>query len=225
MMSVALFSLLAIAGAPGEADEGRKVFHDAGIGTNGVSCAHCHSTVADEQADGDGLIRAGHTLAGVATRGFWRGDVRRKTFSTLGEAVDECVKLFMGGETLQGRDRATMVAFLRSISKKKHARPDLETGLVPNNDYDRPEFRNGDADRGRELFYAACHGCHPQGRAGIATSLEKSTVADVAKKTREGNGLLRGARKEGEWMPSFGRERLTDQQVADLAAFVQTLAR
>ncbi|MEQ9501013.1 MAG: c-type cytochrome [Deltaproteobacteria bacterium] len=217
--TMALLSMLAT--AYGEADAGKKVFHDAGLGTRGVSCAHCHATEEDETT-GDGLIRAGHTLFGVAKRGAWRGDTKRKKFATLSEAVDECVRLFMGTDGLEGADKITLAAYLKSISKKKKARPDLDTGLVPNNDYDRPEFNNGDADRGRPLFFAACHSCHPGAKAGIAPSLEKSSVALVAQKVREGNGLLRGSRKPGEWMPSFGRERLTDQQVADIAAYVQT---
>ncbi len=218
-VTTAMLSVLAA--SYGEADAGRKVFNDAGIGTRGVSCAHCHATVEDENA-GDGLVRAGHTLFGVAKRGYWRGDTKRKSFATLNEAVDECVKLFMGTDGLEGADKITLAAYLKSLSPKKKARPDLDTGLVPNNDYDRPEFRGGDADRGRPLFFAACHSCHPNGGAGIAPTLEKSSVADIAKKVREGNGLLRGSRQPGQWMPSFGRERLTDQQVADIAAFIQT---
>ncbi len=34
---------------------------------------------------------------------------------------------------------------------------------------------------------------------------------------------VRGKRKDKEWMPAFGRERLSDSQVADIAAYVQTL--
>ena len=41
-------------------------------------------------------------------------------------------------------------------------------------------------------------------------------------KVREGNGLLRGARKGTEWMPFYGSNRLKDKEVADIAAWVTT---
>ena len=233
---LALMGGLALAASPADVRLGRKLFHDPSVGVNGVSCATCHATVADETA-GDGLLRAGHTLWGVAERPFWRGDYRRQMHGTVADAVDTCVQLFQGGKPLRGARRRRMTAFLEQISpkaarkarkrKRRSRQPPTEariqTALEADLDYDRPKYRNGNAARGRSLFYRACHACHPHGRAGVAPSLIGASVADVARAVREGNGLLRGARRSGAWSPSFGLNRLSHPQVADIAAYVGTL--
>lgn len=194
------------------------------MGRNGVSCATCHSTVQDEGREGDGLRRAGHSLFGVAYRPYWRGDVKRASHPTLADAVDICVQLFQGGSNLEGRDRMAFLAYLKSVSPTKpqpvlRLEPSLEADL----NYDREKYRGGDADGGRTLFFKTCHACHPRGASGLGPSLRGKTLADIAKKAREGNGLLRGARKAAEWMPFFGLDRLTDKELADIAAYVGTL--
>jgi mono/diheme cytochrome c family protein len=202
-------------------DEGRRIFHDPGIGKNGVSCAGCHGTVANEAKDGDGLIRAGHPLAGVAKRPFWRGDRKRRFHRDLGDAANVCVMVFQGGRPLEAERLRPLVAYLKSISRRGRARPlTIETALEADLDYDRPKYRGGDPLAGRDVFYRACHGCHPHARAGTGPAIAGQSVADIAKYVREGNGLLRGARKGSSWMPAFGLDRLSHQQVADVAAWV-----
>lgn len=217
---------LALVSAPSDpaVNKGRQLFHSPGLGPNGVSCAHCHSIVEDEARDGDGLIRAGHTLWGVAHRPYWRGDGRRVAYPTLRRAVDVCVQLFQGGNPLSPDDSLRLAAFLESISPKR-AQPPLviKPALEANLDYDRDKYRGGDSDRGRALFLAACHSCHPHGGQGLGPSLFGKAPPEVALKVREGNGLLRGARIQGAWMAFYGSDRLSDPQVADLAAFVASL--
>ena len=210
--------------ASGDIDEGRKIFHDPSLGRNGVACTSCHSAVKDEDKEGDGLLRPGHTLFGVARRKYWRVDFKRRAHAELSKAVDVCVQLFQGGEPLQGDRRASLDAFLRSISPAGgHPVIEIRATLEADLDYDRPKYRDGDADRGKRLFYQACHGCHPHGASGLGSTLFKKKWTDVARKLREGNGLLRGARKAGEWMPFFGTDRLSDREVAAIAAFVELL--
>ena len=59
----------------------------------------------------------------------------------------------------------------------------------------------------------------------VPSGVARATRVAVAAKVREGNGLLRGARRGTEWMPFYGRDRLSDAEVADIAAFVGTIAR
>ncbi len=226
---IALVGLLASASP--DVQGGRQLFNDPGLGKNGVACATCHAVVRNEAEDGDGRIRSGQTLWGVAQRPFWRGDRGRRLHRNLGSAVDVCVQLFQGGRPLTGRRRRQLRAYLRQISpppRKKQRRrapdsPRIRTALEADLDYDRPHYQNGDAKRGRGLFYRACHQCHPHGRAGVAPAIAGASVADVAKAVREGNGLLRGARRAGAWSPFYGLGRLSHRQVADIAAFVSTL--
>jgi mono/diheme cytochrome c family protein len=203
---------------------GRKVFFDQGLGKNGVACADCHAIAKDEEKDGDGRIRAGFPLWGVAKRKYWRADVQRQVHPTLSDAVDVCVQIFQGGQPLEGKARTDLAAFLKMISPGgPQPSPKIEPALVADLDYNRSEYRGGDADRGRGLFYATCHGCHPHGGQGLAPSIIGKSFSEVAKKVREGNGLLRGNRKGSEWSPAYGMNRLDNQQVADIGAYVDTL--
>ncbi len=237
MPSIVIALGLLVAGAPDHAravNAGRHLFHDPGLGRTGVACAACHATVKDERREGDGLIRAGLTLWGVARRPYWRGDTQRQLHASLEDAVDVCVQLFQGGAPLEGRPRRQLAAYLKHISPRTKSRPRrsqtagsprIKTALEADLDYDRPKYRGGRPQRGRALFYRACHRCHPHGRAGIAPDIRGASVAEVAKAVREGNGLLRGARLPGAWSPSFGVDRLSHPQVADIAAYVGSLSK
>jgi mono/diheme cytochrome c family protein len=201
--------------------KGRQLFFDASIGAHGVSCAQCHATVEDEARDGDGLLRPGHSLWGVASRAYWRGDTRRTAFPTLRKAIDVCVEMFQGGQPLGAEDGLRLAAFLESLGPRRGQPPlILQPALEANLDYDRDPYRGGDALRGRRLFYAACHGCHPNGGPGLGPKIRGTSRPDLVQKVREGNGLLRGARIEGAWMAFFGRDRLSDAQLGDIAAYV-----
>lgn len=217
---------LGASASPSNRDRGRRLFHDPGLGNNGVACAQCHSTVESEAKDGDGQLRAGHSLWGVANRPHWRGDSRRTAYPRLGKAIDVCVQLFQGGAPLDALDRRRLVDYLKSISPKRGQAPlQIDPGLEANLDYDRPKYRAGDPDRGRALFFRTCHSCHPKGQQGLGPTIAATEPAEIALKVREGNGLLRGSRQAGAWMPFFGRDRLSDQNVADIASYVSTIAR
>ena len=117
------------------------------------------------------------------------------------------------------------MAFLESISPKRGMAPvAIQPALEANLDYERDKYRGGDSARGRTLFFAACHSCHPMGGAGLGPALRGKALGDVAKKVREGNGLLRGKRIEGTWHAFYGKDRLTDMQVADIASYVANAA-
>jgi mono/diheme cytochrome c family protein len=222
--SLLFAALLVVAAKPDVEAKGRWLFNNSAVGKNGIACSSCHSVVEDEEKDGDGLLRAGHSLWGVAARPYWRGDARKVAHPTLKDAVDVCVQVFQGGNPLEPEDARLLVAYLQSISPKKPQPPlQIQPALEATLDYHREKYQGGDADRGRGLFFRACHGCHPRGAAGLGPGLTGTAPDAVARAVREGNGLLRGARRPGAWAPFFGKDRLNDQQVADVAAFVSSL--
>ena len=227
-MVVGLLLLGLTLGSPDLVRTGHRLFHDPGLGQSGASCATCHAPVIDEVADGDGLLRAGHPLGDVARRAFWWGDRARRRYASLAEALNVCPEVFLQRGPLAPWESRALVAYLESLSSRaRRVRPAIQiiTGLEADLDYNRPKYRGGHADRGRVLFYQACHGCHPHGRQGLGPDITHRTAAEVARQIREGNGMLRGVRKEGMWSPAFGMDRLSDEQVADLGAFVETLSR
>ncbi|MBI2372537.1 MAG: c-type cytochrome [Deltaproteobacteria bacterium] len=214
--------ILALLSTQADVARGRQLFHDPGLGRAGVACGSCHSTVADEDKEGDGLIRAGHTLFGVAKRAHWRGDTRRSAYRDVGQAADACASVFMGAE-LGATEKRAIAAFLGSISPKPSAPVTIVPGLEASKDYKRDKYTNGDVTRGRALFFRACHACHPHGDQGIGPTLFGTAAETTAMWVREGNGLLRGKRDPKAWSPFYGRDRLSDKDVADIAAFVASL--
>ncbi len=83
-----------------------------------------------------------------------------------------------------------------------------------------PRVTEGSLGTGRELFAANCAPCHGGTGAGAALTngwnappLYEATPVQVAEAIRVGPGL----------MPVFPSQVLTDQQVSDLAAYVQRL--
>ena len=95
-------------------------------------------------------------------------------------------------------------------------------------------FAGGDRSRARELFYATCHACHPNGNAGIAPAAltREKDPSYYARKIREGDGLgtvLSGIdpnaydRKPGQFMPSYGADILANRDIRDLIAHVMSL--
>lgn len=73
----------------------------------------------------------------------------------------------------------------------------------------------GDAANGQTLYEANCQGCHGASgneRAGAAREAKESPD-EAAQVIRDGDGE----------MPAFGEDQLSDQEVADLLAYLKTL--
>jgi mono/diheme cytochrome c family protein len=90
--------------------------------------------------------------------------------------------------------------------------PETVEGAVPTEEAPA----EGDPAKGKEIFASAgCGGCHvfePAGSSGtVGPSLDESNVSfeDAVQQIRNG----------GDGMPAFG-DRLSDQEIADVAAFV-----
>jgi ubiquinol-cytochrome c reductase cytochrome c subunit len=90
------------------------------------------------------------------------------------------------------------------------------------NDRALPIVGPGDVARGRELFSVNCQQCHGVGAAGeaigygyqrVAPSLHHATIFEVAEAIRSGPGV----------MPRFGENVLSDQDVDDIAHYVNLI--
>jgi ubiquinol-cytochrome c reductase cytochrome c subunit len=92
--------------------------------------------------------------------------------------------------------------------------------FTPNADMSMPHIGPGNPDRGRLLFSencAECHGIAGQGDSvgsdNVAPSLMHATTYVVAEAIRGGPGI----------MPRFGRDVLSDQDVSDIARYVNAI--
>lgn len=74
----------------------------------------------------------------------------------------------------------------------------------------------GDATRGRVLFQnpeIKCQSCHPNGAAGRGPSLVGVSPDKIATYVRNGRGQ----------MPAYPQSRLSDQDLADIIAYVTSI--
>lgn len=75
-----------------------------------------------------------------------------------------------------------------------------------------PEVR-----RGRIVFMAKCHKCHPGGDAGLGPALNNKPLPEflVRYQTRHGAGA----------MPAFDADEIPDAQLGEIAAYLKALRR
>ena len=92
-------------------------------------------------------------------------------------------------------------------------------GEAPEADLDDPDalLASSDATRGQEIFFAngcsVCHGDVGQGGIGPTLAQTSLTLSQVVGQYRTPRGT----------MPAFGDDRITDQDIADVFTWLQTL--
>lgn len=219
----------------GNAQTGRLLFHSTALGANGLACSHCHSDF-DESRLNDGMLRAGHSLYNAAAREtFWGQEADDpERYPDIAHAAVVCVEHYLRNpERLTAQQLLDLQAYLLAIAKRP-TRAVLAVAPAADKTGTYAGFDDGDRIRGRTLFYAACHTCHPNGNAGIAPAPipRDQPAALYARKVREGDGLgsvLSGLDPNAydpqgsQFMPFFGADRLTDQDLADVIAFIRSL--
>ncbi len=200
---------------------------------NQYACATCHRARAADRPD---AILPGALLAGSTRRpSFWGGSI-----VALEDAVGLCFEKFMRGGRFDpgGTDAIALYAYLDALS----AGPDAVTSAVP---FTIPIATQppgpGDAARGEPLYRRACAYCHgaprrtapaPVTSASLlpadteaehtrAEGYTSETLAQVfVEKSRHGSFLgLAGV------MPPFSTETLTDQDLADIVAYLAPTLR
>ena len=216
----------------GTAPAGRRIFYSPAISVNGLSCANCHAGFDEEQQD-DGLIRSGHSLHNAAGRQTWWGKDPQKpdAYTTIAAAAVVCVEHYMRNpKKLTAQQMLNLQTYLKSITPYP-TRAALAIAPAADKTGEYSSFAGGNRFSGKPLFFAACHVCHPSGKAGIAPAIPRDRApAFYARKIREGDGLgavLSGIDPNaydptsGHFMPFFGADRLTDRQIRDIIAFIK----
>lgn len=79
----------------------------------------------------------------------------------------------------------------------------------------QPAASGGNVQAGQAVFQQNCNGCHPGGAQGTGPNLKGRNLAAGQIKNQVRNG--KGA------MPAFPANRISDQQLNDLVAYVQSL--
>lgn len=233
MKRALLLGALLVAGCDGGGERsrpavelGERLFRDPALSTsdfNYFACADCHSESLEE----GGTKLAGFPLANSAHRSAWWN---RMTPQYL-DAVNTCLVFFMRGEAIEPGDPYgdALYEYLVSISPED---PSPEIPFTVVRTVGTPAA--GTAAAGQVVYDAACRNCHGEPRTGsgrispVATILGEALSVEydalypgvshdllVAEKVRHGQFFGIGGN-----MPFFAVERLSDDELADLVAFL-----
>ena len=225
-----------------EAQLGRELFHDPTFkGTikpgktkghaTGLTCANCHADF-DDRANPDGVIRAGHSVVGVPHRGQAKGGmIPAENFARAAGGGGFCYQHFLqripGTEVnptaIPEEHAEALMAYFEAISGDNKG-PQFEIAMLDDDAKkaagEKLAAMSGDAENGWQLFGRACVVCHPTPyKAGIGPQLIRTrpprnidaTLVRWATKIR-GGGVL---------MPFYAPDILSDQNVADILAFLR----
>lgn len=198
--------------------DGEQVYLRTVEGGNTFACATCHAI--DEPAE-DGMRRVGHRL-GDATR---RPNYKNGELTQMRDAVNSCLTEWMRADPWEETDPRWIAlhAWLDEQATTDSA-PPVEIQIVqPPEDTD-----GGDPEAGRALFNTSCAFCHGTDAVGTNQALSLSgralDGAYIALRVRTSgqmdspvyDGLTGGQ------MPFWGADRLSDDELRDLVAFIST---
>lgn len=230
---VAALCATLLAGCPGEerpaVEVGRELFGDPDFSPssfNQFACSTCHT---DAETDRRGRILPGLSLAGVANRETYWGGAEDQLLG----AVNFCLVTFMRGVALTPEDPEgrALAEYLKSISPGTARTPGLPFTILHTID---EITSSGNPDRGQATYAAACQGCHGSTGNGRGKLDPKSLTlpkeaTDYYDKNLPGisyrliftekirHGAFFGI---GGVMPLFGAERISDDQLADIFAYL-----
>lgn len=207
------------------AERGQEIFRDRGFGEAGIACMDCHADY-DESTNTDGRIRAGHPILGAHRRAqTWNGEFSGDALARTAAGAAKCAWQFQArGQSIESAlsadDAAALMAFYEYISPVDEP-PMLNWTAVTypgDPDFDEENFKRdletvevlrGDAKRGEKVFGMACAFCH-----------DNELGPAQRKLSRKPERVPRTVRAGDDTMPFFSRDKLTDQDVADLKAFI-----
>lgn len=225
-----------------KAQLGRELFHDATFkGTikpgskpgnaTGLTCANCHADF-DENANPDGVIRAGHSIIGVPQRGSAKGGmIAGADFERAAGGGGFCYEHFLqriapdkvNPTAIPIEHAEALMAYFKAVSGDKKG-PQFKIEMLDTAAKtaagEKIAAIAGNSEKGWELFGRACVVCHPTPfKAGIGTQLVRSRPPrDIDKTMVRWATKIRGG---GFLMPFYATDILSDQDIADILAFLR----
>ncbi|WP_060209815.1 c-type cytochrome [Sporosarcina koreensis] len=177
---------------------------------NQLSCTSCHA--------GDGLDQDTSSLVGVAAV-YPQYNERAAQVLTLEDRINGCMVRSMNGKAFEegDEDLNAMVAYLTYISEGIPVGAELEW-LGKNN---MDEVPIPDVENGERVFQQSCIACHAGDGSGTGPNTGPALWGDGS--FNDGAGMARMSKNAGfiqENMPLGQPNSLTDQEAADLAAFI-----
>lgn len=224
-----------------KAQLGRELFHDPTFkGTispkvaTGLSCADCHADF-DEEAEPDGLIRAGHSVIGVPQRGSAKGGmISGANFARAAGGGGFCYEHFLqkvrpdkvNPTAIPAEHAEALMAYFKAISGDNKG-PQFEMEMLDDDAKtaagEKIAAMPGDTENGWKLYGRACVTCHPtpkKGGIGIQIMRPGGRLPrDINKTTARWAKTIRGG--GSTLMPFYASDILSDQDIADIVAFLR----
>ncbi|MEM9070219.1 MAG: DM13 domain-containing protein [Myxococcota bacterium] len=206
-------------GPAGPTGMGRALYEQPFDDGNTFTCATCHAL---SEPASDGLRRPGHPI-GNATR---RSSYKNGLFTNLLDAVNTCVTEWMRADALTETDERwiALEAFLESQATVD-SEPAIEIQIVPA----PANLEGGDPIAGMETFNGSCSVCHGMGAAGtmqapslIGEMLDRETIARRIR-TSGSRASTTYPGLTGGRMPFWGQNRLSDDEMLDVVAYVEMI--
>lgn len=223
-----------------KAKMGRELFSDPSFGgtldpakASGLSCSDCHADF-DEATNPDGRIRAGHSIIGVPHRGTAKGGmITADIFARSAGGGGFCYQHFLqkvpsnkvDPTAIPEDQAAALMAYFEYVSGDNKG-PQFQITMLDKDAAsaaaDKIITMEGDAQKGWKLYGQACNVCHPTAKkSGIGSQLVKRRPPrDLEKRKHQ---IAAYVRKGGFIMPFFSEDRLSDQDIADIVAFITKL--
>ena len=224
--ALAVAVLVAGCGSRPALDYGRALFSDATVSTaasNPFSCSTCHETGATTSKS-----LPGYTMHDAAVRPAWWGGA----VTTLLDATNQCVTEFMRGKALAPDDEKGRAIFVYLESLAPDASAPTLPLTVTQNIVDVP---SGDAGRGKMWWDQGCGNCHGAPHTGDGRISDVASLVPDDSLAAHGTDPKTGARpvviekvRHGKFfnvggnMPLFSLEALSDAQLGDILAYLET---
>jgi len=207
------------------AERGQDIFRDRGFGEIEIACIDCHADFDEALAEED-RIRPGHSILGAHKRAeTWNGEFSGAGLQRTAAGAAKCAWLYQEKgssveDALTEDEAAALMAYYAYVSPGNEP-PLLSWDAVTwpgDPDFDAEIFEKemeaiadlrGSAPRGETMFARACAPCHDNG-LGPATRIIRRKAGQVPAVVRAGE----------DTMPFFSRDRLSDQDIADIQEFL-----
>ncbi len=218
-----------------KAKKGQLIYYNMSLGKVHVACATCHADGTSKTQPNQ--IRQGHTLAGVSSRtatwnGMYKGDDLKKY--AYGGAL--CAAVFQKRADIKTVDKAlsadevdALNEYLTSLNSNPGAMTkDLKIQWVakPTFNDDPPDAKvampavkaimklPGDPTAGETIFTQSCGNCH--------SIKDKKIGPPMVKAAQDMNNVVQTVRFGSGDMAFYAKDVLSDQQVADAIAYIQS---
>lgn len=188
---------------------------------NNIACVDCHS---DGTNDDKPLTKYFSSIKGAAKRtSAFLGAIKKEDITKTATGATNCWERFLKQKNPMNAEQiASLNAYYESVSKGDEPTEIKYTSFAlpaPNKEKLKPEQdavlkMTGDKDKGEKTFNSACAFCHG----------DKSTIKNVDNlfDDFEGNpkSITFMARIGKKSMPFFNTETLSNQDIADVSAFI-----